>query len=240
MAKNISLHCLYHLIWYIYSIQVPKAEQTVNWDACKFLVKLDKIKILALICFNSLWLVNGCTFFFLFSMVEVVKLFVFTECYELSIVRNDTPIYKAIVYIKVNVEICTHVSPWLNFSNTEVGTSNPSDVYVSVQRFAYPHIIWGLDVKETLPLCMLKNQILRISQILKCHYMWTIVFYSLCTFKPVRTPSPGKTHVLLCLMKNRRSEHFRTFHTIKNWYYFNASHCIRQVYRKAFGREENI
>ena len=105
--------------------------------------KIDKIKILALICFNSPWLVNGCTFFFLFSMacmVEVVKVFVFTECYELSIVRNDTPIYKAIVYIKVNVEICTHVSPWLNFSNTEI---HPSDVYISVQRFAYPHIIGG-------------------------------------------------------------------------------------------------
>ena len=28
--------------------------------------KIDKIKILALICFNSPWLVNGCTFFFPF------------------------------------------------------------------------------------------------------------------------------------------------------------------------------
>ena len=51
--------------------------------------------------------------------IEVVKVFVFTECYELSIGRNDTPIYKEhsdkqrprvyFVYIQVNVEFCTHL-----------------------------------------------------------------------------------------------------------------------------------
>ena len=36
------------------------------------------------------------------------------------------PIPKAsFVYIQVNMEICTHVSPWCNFSNAEVGISNP-------------------------------------------------------------------------------------------------------------------
>ena len=58
------------------------------------------------------------------------------------------------MYIQDNVEICTHVSPWLN----EVGTSNPFDVYVSVHRYAYPQIIWGLSGKEKLPLCMLKKK----------------------------------------------------------------------------------
>ena len=103
--------------------------------------------------------------------IEVVQVFVFTECYELSTVRNDTPIYKEhsdkqrsrvyFVYIQVNVKICTHVSPWLNFSNAEMGTSNPFDVYmyVSVYRLAYPQIIWSLSGKEKLPEL---NTILRI------------------------------------------------------------------------------
>ena len=89
------------------------------------------------------------------SCIEVVKVFVFTECYELSTVRNDTPIYKEqitcifnFVYIQVNVEICTHVSPWFNFSNAEVGTSNPFDVYVSVHRLAYPQMIGVYPVKN--------------------------------------------------------------------------------------------
>ena len=56
---------------------------------------------------------------------EVVKVFVFTECYELSperlLLQNDTPIYTEhpdkqrprvhFMYIQVNVEICTHLSP---------------------------------------------------------------------------------------------------------------------------------
>ena len=55
----------------------------------------------------------------------VVKVFVFIECYELSpgrlLLRNDTPIFTEhpdkqrprvhFMYIQVNVEICTHLSP---------------------------------------------------------------------------------------------------------------------------------
>lgn len=51
--------------------------------------------------------------------------------------RNDTPIYKEysdkqrprvyVVYIGVNMEICTHVSPWHNFINlnADMRISNP-------------------------------------------------------------------------------------------------------------------
>ena len=55
--------------------------------------------------------------------IEVVKVFVFTECYELSTVRNDTPIYKEhsdkqrsrvyFVYIQVNVKFVHTFLPGL-------------------------------------------------------------------------------------------------------------------------------
>ena len=157
------------------------------------------------------------------SCIEVVKVFVFTECYELSTVRNDTPIYKEhsdkqrsrvyFVYIQVNVKICTHVSPWLNFSNTEVGTSNPFDVYVSVYRLAYPQSFGVYPVKKscrnlknfTNPLnSSIEYLSVNVMNVFKlqylfclafptrfsvyigawnCHYVWTIVYYSLYLFK---------------------------------------------------------
>ena len=59
-----------------------------------------------------------------------------------------------VVYIRVNMEICTHFSPWHNFIdlNAEVGFQILlMHVYVSVYRFTYPQIIWSLNGKEKLP-----------------------------------------------------------------------------------------